>query len=111
MERDRDRDASQLESPDDSVSVKMRPEIKKPPLYQVIIMNDDYTPMEFVVQILEIFFNKPPEEATRIMLQVHQTGRGLCGIYSFEIAETKVAQTRAAARQAQYPLRCVMEKV
>ena len=79
-------------------------------MYKVFLLNDDYTPMDFVIQILEIFFNKSPEDATNIMLQVHKSGVGLCGVYTFEIAETKVAQVMATARQAQDPLQCTMEK-
>ncbi len=97
-------------SPHGNVSVKTRPETKKPSMYKVFLLNDDYTPMDFVVQILEIFFNKTREEATTIMLQVHKSGSGLCGVYTFEIAETKVAQVMGAARQAQHPLQCIMEK-
>lgn len=79
-------------------------------MFRVFLLNDDYTPMDFVVQILEIFFNKTREDATTIMLQVHKSGVGLCGVYTFEIAETKVAQVMAAAHQAQHPLQCIMEK-
>jgi ATP-dependent Clp protease adaptor protein ClpS len=104
-----DRDADTL-SPHGNVAVKTRPETKKPAMYKVYLLNDDYTPMEFVVLVLETFFNKSHEDATRIMLQVHQSGLGLCGVYTFEVAETKVAQVQAAARQAQHPLQCTMEK-
>jgi ATP-dependent Clp protease adaptor protein ClpS len=79
-------------------------------MYKVFLLNDDYTPMDFVVQILEIVFNKSREDATTIMMQVHKSGLGLCGVYTFEIAETKVAQVMSAARQAQHPLQCIMEK-
>lgn len=79
-------------------------------MYKVFLLNDDYTPMDFVVQVLEIFFNKSIEDATTIMLQVHTSGMGLCGVYTYEVAETKVAQVMAAARQAQHPLQCIMEK-
>ena len=97
-------------TPHGNIAVKTRPTTKKPPMYKVLLLNDDYTPMDFVVQILEVFFNKSREDAMRIMLEVHQTGVGLCGVYTFEIAETKVAQVLAAARQAQNPLQCTMEK-
>ena len=97
-------------TPHGNVSVKTRPQTKKPAMYKVFLLNDDYTPMDFVIQILEIFFNKSPEDATNIMLQVHKSGVGLCGVYTFEIAETKVAQVMATARQAQHPLQCTMEK-
>jgi len=96
--------------PRTGLAVKVRPKSKKPSLYKVFLLNDDYTPMEFVVLVLETFFNKNHTEATRIMLQVHKRGVGLCGIYSFEVAETKVAQVLDAARRAQHPLQCVMEK-
>lgn len=87
-----------------------RPKTKKPSLYKVILLNDDYTPQEFVVWLLEVVFNKSPEEATRIMLHVHQNGVGICGIYTFEVAETKVAQVMELARRNEHPLQCIMEK-
>ena len=96
--------------PQGEVAVKTRPATKKPAMYKVLLLNDDYTPMDFVVQILEAFFNKTTEDAMKIMLQVHQTGVGLCGVYTFEVAETKISQVMSAARQAQHPLQCVMEK-
>ncbi|MDD4615663.1 MAG: ATP-dependent Clp protease adapter ClpS [Alphaproteobacteria bacterium] len=99
-----------IATPCGNVSVKTRPMTKKPSMYKVFLLNDDYTPMDFVVQILEIVFNKSRQDATDIMLQVHKTGIGLCGVFTFEIAETKVAQVMSAARQAQHPLQCVMEK-
>ena len=86
-----------------------RPELKKPPMYQVILLNDDFTPMEFVVLILERFFSKDRAEATRIMLQVHTHGKGLCGTFVREIAETKVAQVNEYARSRNHPLLCEME--
>jgi ATP-dependent Clp protease adaptor protein ClpS len=107
--QDGDRDTDTL-TPDGNVAVKTRPATKKPAMYKVFLLNDDYTPMEFVVQVLEVFFNKTHEDAMRIMLEVHQSGLGLCGIFTFEIAETKVAQVLAAARQSQHPLQCTMEK-
>ena len=79
-------------------------------MYKVFLLNDDYTPMEFVVHVLESIFNKTADEATRIMLQVHQRGVGLCGVFTFEVAETKMTQTLAAAKMAEHPLQCVMEK-
>jgi ATP-dependent Clp protease adaptor protein ClpS len=97
-------------APHGNVSVKTRPQTKKPAMYKVFLLNDDYTPMDFVVSVLEIFFNKSREDATTVMLQVHKNGIGLCGVYTFEIAETKVAQVMSAARQAQHPLQCTMEK-
>ena len=83
---------------------------KKPSLYRVLILNDDYTPMEFVVHVLQQFFSKSAEEATRIMLHVHQKGVGVCGVYTFEIAETKVTQVMDFAKKHQQPLQCTMEK-
>jgi ATP-dependent Clp protease adaptor protein ClpS len=83
---------------------------KKPSLYRVLLLNDDYTPMEFVVYVLERFFQKGQEEATTIMLHVHQNGVGLCGIYTYEVAETKVAQVLDLARRHEHPLQCTMEK-
>jgi ATP-dependent Clp protease adaptor protein ClpS len=83
---------------------------KKPSMYKVLLLNDDYTPMEFVVHVLERFFNKGRDEATRIMLHVHQKGIGICGVYTFEVAETKVTQVMDFARQHQHPLQCTMEK-
>lgn len=89
---------------------KTRPKTRKPNLYKVLLLNDDYTPMEFVVLILEKFFNKHREEASRIMLHVHQRGVGVCGVYTFEVAETKVTQVMDFARQHDHPLQCTMEK-
>jgi ATP-dependent Clp protease adaptor protein ClpS len=83
---------------------------KKPSLYKVLLLNDDYTPMEFVVHVLERFFNKGREEATRIMLHVHQKGVGVCGVFTYEVAETKVTQVMDFARNHQHPLQCTMEK-
>ena len=89
-----------------------RPETrtKKPPMYKVILLNDDYTPMEFVVEILKVVFHKPHPEATRIMLHVHQNGMGVAGVYPYEIAETKVLTVEELACQGEFPLKCVMEK-
>ena len=89
---------------------KTRTKTKKPSLYRVLLLNDDYTPMEFVVHVLERFFQKDREAATRIMLHVHNHGVGECGVYTFEVAETKVSQVIDFARQHQHPLQCVMEK-
>ena len=89
---------------------KTRPKTKKPNLYKVLLLNDDYTPMEFVVHVLERFFNKGREDATRIMLHVHHKGVGICGVYTYEVAETKVAQVMDFSRQHQHPLQCTMEK-
>lgn len=92
------------------VITRTKPKIKKPSLYRVLILNDDYTPMEFVVHVLERFFQKSQEEATRIMLHVHNTGVGQCGVFTYEVAETKVTQVMDFARKNQHPLQCVMEK-
>jgi len=92
------------------IVTKTRPKTKKPSLYKVLLLNDDYTPMEFVVHVLERFFGKGREEATRIMLHVHQKGVGVCGVYTFEVAETKVTQVMELARNHQHPLQCTMEK-
>jgi ATP-dependent Clp protease adaptor protein ClpS len=87
-----------------------RPEIKEPPLYRVVLINDDYTPMEFVVNILESIFGMERTRATQVMLEVHTKGKGVCGVYNFEIAETKVAQVMGLAHQHQHPLLCTMEE-
>jgi ATP-dependent Clp protease adaptor protein ClpS len=92
------------------VITRTAPKTKKPSMYKVLLLNDDYTPMEFVVHVLERFFNKARDEATRIMLHVHQKGIGICGVYTFEVAETKVTQVMDFARQHQHPLQCTMEK-
>jgi ATP-dependent Clp protease adaptor protein ClpS len=92
------------------VATKSRTETKKPSLYRVLLLNDDYTPMEFVVFVLERLFNKSREDATRIMLHVHQHGVGVCGVFTFEVAETKVSQVLDLARRNEHPLQCTMEK-
>ena len=92
------------------VAIKTRPKTKKPSLYKVLMLNDDYTPMEFVVHVLERFFSKTQQEATQIMLHVHRRGVGVCGVYTFEVAETKVNQTIDYARRHQHPLQCTLEK-
>ena len=96
--------------PGTSVITKTKPRTKRPSLYRVLILNDDYTPMEFVVHVLERFFQKDVEAATQIMLHVHHHGIGECGIFTYEIAETKVTQVMDFARKHQHPLQCVMEK-
>lgn len=92
------------------VILETRPRTKKPSMYKVIMLNDDYTPMEFVVYVLERFFGKSREDATRIMLSVHQNGVGVCGVFTYEVAETKVAQVIETSRRHQHPLQCTMEK-
>jgi ATP-dependent Clp protease adaptor protein ClpS len=89
---------------------KTRPKTKRPHLYKVLLLNDDYTPMEFVVHVLERYFNKGRDEATRIMLHVHHKGVGVCGVYTYEVAETKVTQVMDFSRQHGHPLQCTMEK-
>ena len=95
---------------DAGIAVRTRPKTKKPAMYQVIMLNDDYTPMEFVILVLERFFSKSSEEATQIMMHVHQKGVGVCGVFTFEVAEMKVQQVMDLARQHQHPLQCTLEK-
>lgn len=92
------------------VVVKTRTKTKKPSMYKVLMLNDDYTPMEFVVHVLERFFGKTREEATSIMLHVHRRGVGVCGVFTYEVAETKVAQVMDFARRHQHPLQCILER-
>jgi ATP-dependent Clp protease adaptor protein ClpS len=92
------------------IVTKTRPKTKKPSLYKVLLLNDDFTPMEFVVLVLQRFFNKGQEDATRIMLHVHHKGVGICGVYTYEVAETKVTQVMDFSRQHGHPLQCTMEK-
>lgn len=87
-----------------------KPELKRPPLYRVVLLNDDYTPMEFVVEVLERFFGMDRSRATQVMLHVHTRGKGVCGVYSRDIAETKVEQVNTFSRQHQHPLMCMMEE-
>ncbi len=87
-----------------------KPEVMPPPLYQVMLLNDDYTPMDFVVGVLQDFFGMDLDRATQVMLHVHTRGRGICGVFSREVAETKVAQVNEYARMNQHPLLCTMEK-
>ena len=98
------------EGPGTAVLSRTKPQAKRPNLYRVLLLNDDYTPMEFVVHVLERFFNKSREDATRIMLHVHHHGVGECGVFTYEVAETKVTQVMDFARKHQHPLQCVMEK-
>ena len=92
------------------VVTRTKPKTKKPSMYKVLLLNDDYTPMEFVVLVLERFFHKNREEATQIMLHVHRRGIGICGVYTYDVAETKVVQVIDFARKHQHPLQCTMEK-
>src|SRR5437016_5285101 len=107
---DHERDSSGTGGPASGVATKVRPKTKRPSLYKVLLLNDDYTPMEFVVHILERFFNKAREEAVQIMLHVHRHGVGICGVFTYEVAETKVAQVIEFSRRHQHPLQCTMEK-
>ncbi len=87
-----------------------KPKLKKPPLFKVVLVNDDYTPMEFVVEVLQVFFSLDQEKATRVMLHVHTKGKGVCGVYTREIAETKVAQVNQYSQEHKHPLLCEMEE-
>ena len=103
-------DGDGIEEIETGVATRTRPMTKKPSNYKVLMLNDDYTPMEFVVHVLERFFNKDHDSAYRIMMHVHQHGIGECGIYTYEVAETKVTQVMDFARKHQHPMQCVMEK-
>ncbi len=106
-----ERDLSNPNIDDHDLAVKeAEPKLKQPPLYPVVLINDDYTPMEFVVEVLETIFGMVRSQATRVMLEVHTKGKGICGTFSFEIAETKVAQVSSIAEQQQHPLLCTMEE-
>jgi ATP-dependent Clp protease adaptor protein ClpS len=104
------REQSEHHSNLDLAVEEARPRLKKPPLYRVVLLNDDFTPMEFVVEVLEGIFGMQRTRATQVMLEVHTKGKGICGVYSFEIAETKVAQVLNTAKQQQHPLLCTMEE-
>ena len=92
------------------LAVKTRPKTQRPPMYKVLLLNDDFTPMEFVVDVLERFFSMSRTNATRVMLEVHTKGKGVCGVFTYEIAETKVAQVTTYARDHQHPLMCTLEQ-
>ena len=96
---------------DDLAIEESKPQIKRPPLYRVILLNDDYTPMDFVVHVLENFFSVDRDNATRVMLEIHTRGKGVCGIFTHEIAESKVSLVNDYAKENQHPLLCTMEKV
>jgi ATP-dependent Clp protease adaptor protein ClpS len=98
------------DNPETGVLTRARPKTKKPALYKVLLLNDDYTPMEFVVHVLEQFFGKSAEDAYAIMMHVHQKGVGVCGVYTFEVAETKVTQVMDFALKNGHPLKCTMEQ-
>lgn len=110
MADDADRDDDADGGSATGVATRTRAKTKKPTPYRVLMLNDDYTPMEFVVLVLQRFFKMDMEEATRVMLHVHQRGVGVCGVFSYEVAETKVAQVIDFARQNQHPLQCTLEK-
>lgn len=99
-----------IKEQEDVVLEVKKSKIKPPPMFKVILLNDDFTPMDFVVMVLKTFFSKSQEQATQIMLQVHKGGVGVCGIYSSDVATTKVKQVTAFARKHQHPLKCVMEE-
>lgn len=109
-ERAGEEDDDGLSGPGTGVVTKTRPKTKKPSMYKVLMLNDDYTPMEFVVFILERLFGKTREEATQIMLHVHNRGVGVCGVYTYEVAETKATQVMDLARKEGHPLQCTLEK-
>lgn len=106
----KDDPSSGQEFPGDEAATQICPRAKRPSLYKVLLLNDDFTPMDFVVRILESVFGKTRDEAIEVMLHVHHRGVGVCGIYTFEVAETKVAQVVDAARRNEHPLQCTMEK-
>jgi ATP-dependent Clp protease adaptor protein ClpS len=108
MSEDKDTDGNNGDG--SGVALQTRTRTKKPAMYKVLMLNDDYTPMEFVVHVLERFFGKSREEATTIMMHVHRRGVGVCGVYTYEVAETKVTQVTEFARRNQHPLRCTLEK-
>ena len=95
---------------DTRVVVKSKPKTKKPDMYKVLLLNDDYTPMEFVVYVLERFFGMDQQRATTVMLHVHRRGVGICGVYTYEVAETKVNQVMEFSQENQHPLQCTLEK-
>ena len=105
-----DEDKITKDHPSTDVIVKTRPKTKTPAMYKVLMLNDDYTPMEFVVHVLEKFFGKNRSDATRIMLHVHQRGVGVCGVFTYEVAESKVNTVIDFARKHQHPLQCTLEK-
>ena len=103
--------SEQSNQPNRGIAVEeAQPKLKRPPMYQVVLLNDDYTPMEFVVQVLESIFSLDRTSATRIMLEVHTRGKGICGVFTYEIAETKVAQVNSFSREHQHPLMCTLEE-
>lgn len=110
MNADSDDDGRDAGDHEIGVATKTRPKTKRPNMYRVLLLNDDYTPMEFVVLILQEVFNKSSEEAWQVMMHVHKRGMGECGVFPYEVAETKVTRVMDAAHKNQHPLQCVMEK-
>ncbi|MDT8404955.1 ATP-dependent Clp protease adapter ClpS [Sulfuriflexus sp.] len=102
--------SNQNQRNDDLALQESKPELKQPPQYKVLLLNDDYTPMEYVIYVLEGFFDMNREKATQIMLHVHTRGAGVCGIYTRDVAETKVELVNATSRENQHPLKCIMEE-
>ena len=103
-------DKSNGDDPNTGIATRTKAKTKRPSMYRVLLLNDDYTPMEFVVYVLERYFNKSREQATQIMLNVNNHGVGVCGVFTYEVAETKVAQVLDLARRNEHPLQCTMEK-
>jgi len=110
MKKDHRKDTDDRQDTQGDVALKRREKLKKPNLYRVLLLNDDYTTTDFVIYILEKFFNKNRDEATKIMLKVHHSGLGECGVFTYEVAETKIMSVLACAKKNEYPLQCVMEK-
>lgn len=111
MGSDQDKDPSRRADDGRGLAIEeARPKLKRPPLFRVVLLNDDYTPMEFVVEVLQLVFSMDRPTATRIMLEIHTKGKGVCGVFTYEIAETKVAQVSAYAQQHQHPLLCTLEE-
>lgn len=104
-------DEKRLEGEQTALLERVKPKLKRPPMYQVVMLNDDYTPMDFVVVVLETFFSMSSEQAVRVMLDVHQKGKAHCGVFTRDVAETKVAQVIDFARSNDHPLLCTIEKV
>jgi ATP-dependent Clp protease adaptor protein ClpS len=111
MASDGDKDLTRRSDDGRGVAIEeSRPKLKRPPLFRVLLLNDDYTPMEFVVEVLQLIFGMDRPKATRVMLEVHTKGKGVCGVFIYEIAETKVAQVTSYAQQHQHPLLCTLEE-
>lgn len=109
MSKDQDPESPDFDRDGDLAVEEEKPKLKRPPMYKVVMLNDDYTPMDFVVEVLQMFFAMDREQATRIMLQVHTQGKAVCGVFTRDIAETKAAQVNQYARENQHPLLCEIE--